>query len=90
MTESNINKESRAWSWNPAVVQQPREQCLETTSIHFHHETMCAGKVMLFFFQLLLAGTRESQRTEIVSFTKLTIEARLSEATEQAFSQNGN
>lgn len=59
MTGSNINKESRAWSRNPAVVQQPREQCLETTLIHFHHETVCAGKVMLFF-HLLLAGDRNS------------------------------
>lgn len=89
MTESIINKESRAWSRNPAVVQQPREQCLETTSIRFHCETVCAGKVMLFS-HLLLAGTWETQRTEIVSFTKLDIQARLSEATKQAFSQNGN
>lgn len=77
MTESIRNKESRAWSRNPAVVQQPREQCLETTSTRLHSETVCAGKVMLFS-HLLLAGTQKSQRTETVSFTKLDIKARLS------------
>lgn len=49
MTESIINKEPGAWSRNPAVVQQPREQYLETTSIRFYRETVCTGKVMLFF-----------------------------------------
>lgn len=68
------------------MVRQPRDQCLETTSIRFHHESVCADKVMSCF-HLILAGTQESWRTETVSFTKLAVGSRLIQVVRQAFSQ---
>lgn len=68
------------------MVRQPRDQCLETTSIRFHHESVCTDKVMSCF-HLILAGTQESWRTETVSFTKLAVGSRLIQVVRQAFSQ---
>lgn len=75
MTESAIKKDWGAWSRNTAVARQPREQCLETTSIRFHHESVCAYKVMPCF-HFLLAGTQDSQRIEIVSLIWLAVGTR--------------